>query len=349
MAKLSVADKMAQKAFFNPQFQQSWQVHMKAFGPILEPAFRENYQAKVHLCAALNHISTKNIPQALLKLKQMDKHCVTDADKTAMLFFMGLFCEAAGNQEQMIALYAKANESGHRFYLPYMKVAKYSLDTHDYGTAEENYRAAIRCFDATGLGKQDKLLLGSAYTNLASCLTMMHRYEEAEEALETSRSLYPDAPGRAAVEATLFAVRGDAEQANARLEALKAFSAEAYALVRKGVDKILAGTDPMFFTVPVEEEKITAFWSWFQNQSSDMKQKLDRQEYAAVIDPVARKLLETFPFLEEVPYVGLGKNEKGYVLELKDLYAVGIIDAYKKLLTACPEAVKEHWQFAVVH
>lgn len=349
MSKPSMAEKMAQKSFFNPQFQKSWQVHRNAFGPILDPAFRDSYQAKVHLCAALNHISARNIPQALLKLKQMDKYCVTDEDKTAMLFFMGLFCEAAGNQEQMFALYSRANEFSHNFYLPYLKVAKFCLDHHDYDPAEKNYRAAIGCFEATGLGKQEKLLLGSAYTNLASCLTMMHRYEEAEAALETSRSLYPDAPGRAAVEATLFAVRGDALQAQERLSALEAFSPEGYRLIKEGIDRILSGTDPMFFPVPVEEEALHAFWSWFLTRSAGLKEQLDRQEYEAVIEAMGQMLLQTFPFLEEVPYVALGKNEQGYVLELKDMYAVAVMEAYGRLLDTCPEEVKQHWQFAVVH
>ena len=349
MKKQSLADKMAQKSFFSDQFQKSWQVHKKAFGPILEPAFSENYQAKVHLCAALNHISTRALPQALLKLKQLEKHLNTDADKAAFLFFLGLYCETAGQKEQMAALYTNANSFGHRFYLPYLKVAKYAMDTHDYDKAETNYRAAIACFQATGLSEQDKPLLGSAHTNLASCLTMMHRYEEADAALETSRSLYPNAPGRAAVEATLFAVRGDREQALARLEALKAFSPQGYDLIKEGIDKILSGTDPMFFPAAVEEDRIHAFWGWFAETSDDLKAKLDREEYDSVISLVANKLLETFPFLEEPPYVALGRNDAGYVLEWKDLYAVGIMDAYQKLLDACPEDISARWQFSVIH
>ena len=65
--------------------------------------------------------------------------------------------------------------------------------------------------------------------------------------------------------------------------------------------------------------------------------------------PIAKELLTTFPFLEEIPNVGLGKNAAGYVLELKDYYAVGIVDAYEKLLALCPTEIKERWQFVVAH
>ena len=61
MKKLSFADKLARKSFESAKFQQSWQVHYQAFGPILEPAFVENYQAKIHLTAALNFISNRNL------------------------------------------------------------------------------------------------------------------------------------------------------------------------------------------------------------------------------------------------------------------------------------------------
>lgn len=349
MKKQSLADKLAQKSFSSPEIKKSWAVHMKAFGPILKPAFADNYQARVHLCAALNHISSKNLPQALLKLNGLQKYLVTDADKAAFLFCMGLFCETAGKPEQMLELYSQANAFGHTFYLPYLKVAKLHMDSRSYDSAEENYRAAIGCFTATGPDDQEKLILGSAYTNLASCLIMMHRYEEAANALDTSRSLYPDAPGRAAPQAILHAVRGEKEQVEQCLATLKTHAPAAHDAIQKSTAQILSGTEPQFFTVPLEEARITAFWSWFSQCETDLKEKLDREDYETVMSSIASHLLETFPFLEEAPYTALGKNQKGYVIQLKDHYAVAIIDAYRKLLDACPEDVSCRWLFDVVH
>ncbi|MBQ3504902.1 MAG: tetratricopeptide repeat protein [Oscillospiraceae bacterium] len=349
MAKLSLTDKLAKKTFESAKFQQSWNVHMHTFGPILEPAFSENYQAKVHLTAALNLISSRQIAQAFQKLKQMDKFCETDADKTAFLFFMGVCFEFMGDREQMIDFYCAANEYEHNFYMPYIKVGKVFLSEHAYAPAYENYRAAIDCFTATGLSDQDKLILGAAYTNLATCLTMMHRYEEAEDALGTSTALCPNVPGRAAVEAALCALRGDRTAVETCLAALKEHSPEVHDAVKESTDKILSGTDPLFFTVPLEEEKMQAFWIWFWGYSQKLLSTLDAQQYAKALTPLGEKLLETFPFLEETPYIALGRNEKGYVLELKDGYAVAIAHAYGKLLDICPVEVLNIWQFSVVH
>ena len=40
---------------------QSWETHRQAFGPILEPAFEENQEARVLLIDALNHISRREV------------------------------------------------------------------------------------------------------------------------------------------------------------------------------------------------------------------------------------------------------------------------------------------------
>ncbi len=349
MKKQSMADKMAQKSFFNPQFQKNWAAYQKSFGPILKPAFPDNYQAKVHLCTALNHINSKNMPQALLSLNALQKHLNTDADKAAFLFFMGLFCEYAGRFDQMADLYAQANALNHTFYLPYLKVAKYHMDGCIYDVAADNYRAAIGCFDPAVLSDQDRKLMGTAYINLASCLAMMHRYEEAENTLAASRELISDAPGRAAPEAILHAVRGEKELAESCLLTLKNQAPNAYESMKKSVENIFAGTEPQFFEVPVEEANIAAFWTWFASNSADLQKKLNKQDYEAVIAAVGDHLLEAFPFLGNRPYVALGKNDTGYVIQLKDRYAPGIIKAYGMLQHACPEEIKSAWLFDVIH
>lgn len=349
MKKESFADKMARKAFEKDDVKKSWETHVRAFGPILEPAFQHNLQARVHLTAALNMLSNRNPAGALLKLKALQKSVLTEADKAALFFCFGLYGEMTGSQEQMVTYYTYANKCGHRFYLPYLKVAKFCLSNRIYEEAEKNFREAISCFTATGLNDADRIILGSAYCNLASCLTMQHRYDEAEAALASSRSVCAEAPGRASAEVVLHALRGETEQVEQCLKVLKNQAPQAFDTVKESIDKILAGTDPMFFPQPVEDEKITAFWQWFAGYQAEMKKLLDKKKYDDGLTPMAKQLLVTFPFLEEVPNVGLGMNKQGYVVELKDYYAVGIVAAYEKLLEQCPGEIKENWQFVIAH
>ena len=341
-------DKKAQKLLNDPQFQKNWASHMKSFGPILKDAFAEDPQGRVTLCAALTNITGKKQPQALLKLNSLQKHLVTDADKAAFFFAMGLFCEYAGKFDEMAALYNQANDLNHSFYLPYLKAGKYALDTQDYAVAEKNYRSALRCFPAIP-GDKEKQLLASAHTNLASCLVMMHRYDEADKALEASRKVMPLFPGRAAPEAILHALRGQSAQLLAALDSLKTMAPFAYDAIKKSTDRILAHTEPQFFTLPLEEEKISSFWNWFAAEEAGLKARLDKQEYEAVMTDIGQKLLETFPFLEQRPSVAIGKNDRGYVIQLKDRYADGIAAAYRKLSDMCSEAIRAGWLFDIVH
>lgn len=350
MAFENLADKIAKKTFNSPDFQKSWAAHMAAFGPILEPAFAEDYQSRVHLTAALNLISNRNISNGLKKLQSLQGKCKNDADKAALLFFMGVCFEMMGHQEQMLECYTYANEYEHRFYMPYLKVAKFYLNGHIYDRAADGYARGIACFTATGLDDQSRLILGSAYTNQATCLMMMHRYEEAEAALATSQNLYPDAPGRAATEATLHALRGDREQVEACLAALKEHVPETWEEVRETTERILAKEDPLFFPVELDDGKIAEFWQWFTAEEAALVSMLEAQKYEAAVTSVADRLLEAFPFLEEQPYIALGKDEHGFILELHDMYAVAVMNAYETLLQSRPGEETEHLiRFVIVH
>lgn len=340
---------MARKSFESAQIQQSWSAHMQAFEPILKPAFKENFQAKVHLTAALNFISNRNLAKGWSKLQEVQKFCETDEDKAACLYFMGLCCEMAGDREQMVQLYDHANEYEHKFYLPYLKVAKFYHEGCNYDAAEMNYCSAVECFDHDELKGQDKIILGTTYMNLASCLTMMHKYDEAKIAIKFSREIQPKASELLAVEAVLYAACNDEELAKKCLARLKTEKPLLYGNAEKTVESILDKSNPMFFPVQVVEENVNGFWKWFAVYSDELCKKLGNEEFEEGLTPVSEALLTTFPFMEEPPYIALGKNEKGYVIELRDMYMVAVMDAYEKLMNCCPKTVKEQWQFAVLH
>lgn len=347
MKKETIADKIARKSFDSAKFQQSWQVHMQAFGPILEPAFVEDYQAKVHLTAALNFISERNVNKGMAKLQEVKKHIVTDEDKALYLFVAGLCYEMAGDLPRMTELYDCANEYEHSFYWPYIKAAKFHQKCLEYDIAVNDYVAAMNCFEGKDLSEQEKLIVASVHTNMATCLTMMHEYEYAVHCLEEASGLGVKIPDSASVEAVLFAAMGEKEKAENILVQLD--GSPVYDHIRKTVESILNKTNPAFFPVETDVAKIEAFWNWFVEYCPILEKRLDDQQYEEGMTPISEKLLETFPFMEEPPFVALGKNEKGYVIELRDMYFVAVKDAFDKLLEACPEEVLGQWQFVVLN
>ena len=256
MQQETFVEKLARKSFESAAIQKSWQAHIQAFGPILEPAFIDNYQARLDLTAALNFISNRELKKGLKKLQLIEEVCSTDEDKAAWLFCMGLCLEMANIKEDMIAYYREAGEYGHKFYLPYLKVAKTAHNDAVFEIAEENYVKAIKCLEEEKINEQKKIVLGSVYTNYASCLTMMHRYEDAEKSVQKSKEILPEQRGRAVSEAILEAAKGNAEKAYYFVDIIARQMPASYEITKKMVKDILEKKHPHFNKVTLPEGRL---------------------------------------------------------------------------------------------
>ncbi len=225
--------------------RHSWEVHRQAFGPILEPAFVENPQVRILLINALNHISRREIKRGMELLKEIRPHCIYDEDKAAWAFFVGLCFEMAGARDQMLEWYEKAGEVGHRFYLPYLKLAKAAHSAAQLEKAKRYYNTAIDCLLEMPDNDKDEIMLGAAYTNLTSCLTMLHRYADAESAWKSAQQ-YPLQPGAEATAAILYAAMGNAEKVEHYIEKLKEKLPAWVAKTQEMTQQIRNGTHPDF-------------------------------------------------------------------------------------------------------
>lgn len=348
MKKETLADKLAKKSFYSEAFQRSWSVHMQAFKPILEPAFKDDYQSKVHLAAALNLISRQEIQKGFDKLQKLEKACQNDADMTAWLFFMGLCFDLSGMKEEMLAYYQEANEYGHKFYLPYMKVAKKAYEDAVYDVCEPNYRRAIECLEENILAPQYRTFLGAAYSNLASCLVMMRRYEEAEELLADSKKMLPEQRGREAIEIVLRALEGKKEAVEELMTVLEKEVPEIIDETKKVIDKIYSHTHPTFYAVEIESDKIADFWNWFAKEQETLILYIKNEKYDVFFEKVQSQLAKVFPFLEISPEFAVEPKEGFYEILFADFYMKSLENGYDLLIQACPEEVKEKWTFKVV-
>ncbi|MBQ9959618.1 MAG: hypothetical protein IJP01_04605 [Oscillospiraceae bacterium] len=229
---------------------QSWEVHRQAFGPILEPMFEEMPQLRVVLVNALNYISRREVERGMELLKQLQPHCTADADKAGYAFFVGLCFEMGGAAKQSRDWYEKANAIGHSFYLPYLKLAKAAHGKGELEQAKALYGQAIRCLNEAPLGvqnalAQDEVLLGAAYTNLTSCLTMLHRLDEAQAAWKQAEK-YPLQPAAYATAAILCAALKDRERCDEYLEKLGQRMPALLPQTRRTAYQILSNLHPAF-------------------------------------------------------------------------------------------------------
>lgn len=344
-------NKLSDKAFHSEEFQKSWKVHMDAFAPILEPAFAQDPGNRLNLVAALNIISRGDLKNGKKKLLAIKKACKTEADKAAWAYFMGLLYERSGDRRQMISHYSVSCGYSHRFYLPYLKLAKCAHEESVFEVAEENYRKGIGCLDAMPAGQQAQKQEIAAFThaNLASCLIMMRRPDEAEQALAEARAIQLNSPGITATEAMLLAVRGDAEAARAALESLQAQAPQLHAATAAIVEKIIAGEHSHFCAQPAREDLFEDFWKQFSENADAFQRLYEDDEDARANIQIEKLLTPLFPFLEGPMAFRMKMNTQGKMrLELSDGYSLSLQEGCKKLLDACPEELRARWDFEIV-
>ena len=321
--------------------RRNWEVHHQAFGPILEPAFSENPQARLLLINALNHISNKQMEPGRAILKQLNEMCSCNADRAALAYFTGLTYEMTGVLPQMIKWYETADRFGHRFFLPHMKLAKAYHNAAIYDNARKHYETAIDYLKA--MDDPDPEILASGYTNLTSCLTMMHLHTDAKKAWAQAQH-YPLQPGAYAAAVMMYAAAGDKEQTATYLQTLEEKFPAWFDKTRQVAQLVLNRAHPHFHQVAVDDDLLDAFWLWFREN-----EELLRSDVPKALPQLARRLKATFPFLHREPNLHLAKNAQGMKLTLHDFYAVGLHYGFGKLLKKCPEDILSRWAFTIMH
>lgn len=339
--------KNGKNTFESSAFQKSWAVHTEFFGPILEPAFADNYRAKVDLTAALNLISDRKVKAGIQKLEHIKKHCITDADKAAWFFCMGLAFEIAGNIEGMVDSYTQACTFCNSFYFPYLKIAKAAHQDAVFAVSEKNYRHAIRCLENGPADEKNRQILASVYANLASCLTMMRRYEDAVTAITASKRTLSVFPQRAASEAVLYAAMEQPKSVSACLSLLQEQAPALFESTKQMTEKVLSGSHPQFSPIKCDPTQIDVFWRWFLENESLFYRQLTAEAYDSFFTLLDLHLSPVFPYMNRTLKFGVTPMQDRFKIEMADFFAVALQCGYEELLAARPKMLEEHWQFEI--
>ena len=321
--------------------RSSWEVHRQAFGPILEPAFLENKEVRIHLTAALNLISRREVKKGYDILMSIKKHCLYDEDKAAWNFFMGLCFEFMGSKTEMAKWYEKANSYPHSFYLPYLKLAKFYHSEAKFEEAERNYLLSIDCLENASEEYKDRVVLGSAYTNLTSCLTMMHRYKAAVVNYRKALN-FPIQSGTSATGAILYAAMGNVKETERFLSIVTKEIPALYTHTKKITDEILERKHPHFSPQPIDESSITGFWQWFGENIESIK-NIDSD----TMQTLGSKIKEVFTFLEREPRFKIASEENKFKIIFSDFYAMALNIGYKELINKCPDKILKEFGFII--
>lgn len=211
-------------------YESSWSTHCRMFGDLLEPAFADDEASRLELVGALNLISRGKYTAAAKKLDRLLDACRSDADFAAVNFFTGVCWDKTGIIDMAIVYYGEAAKREPEFYMVYLMLAKCLHAKRHYEAASGAYVKALD--EILSRPKKDEVpavreepLLGSVHGNLASCLIMMRRYDDAEFELYEAQRYNYSPPQMLVTWATLYAAtgaQGPSRRKNERAEKMRA-------------------------------------------------------------------------------------------------------------------------------
>ncbi len=342
-----LVETLARKATAAPKFQQAWSAHMQAFGPILAPAYADCYTARVHLINILNKISRQDVEGAKTTMETLKQSCGCDTDEEKALwhFLEGLCGEVSGDVSVMVEGYMQAGNYHHCFYLPHLKIAKAAHQFGDFDVASREYCKGLECIRAMQPGEMRDRLLASALTNLASCLTYMHRCDDAMATLEEAKRTMR-LPLMEVTEAILLAAMDREEEMEAILVALAEADHPAYDEILDTCSAIMHGEDPHFHPIPADESAFAPFWQWFAENEAELLRLCEAVPERAN-QMMSERLLPCFPFEQKrhrrQAYVSVQSPE----IYFFDFYSRSLADGYEALIEACPAAIAARWEFFI--
>lgn len=331
-------------------YKEEWENYVKSFGAWMDSAFAANDIARKHLTEALGRTGRGDVVQALKELERLRKECRTDADKAAWLFFVGFTYKQGGDQDRAAEYWMEAAAYAQPFYIIYLKLAEAAYEDRLFEVSEDFCKKTLNALKKIPAGAQGQNREAEAltYKTLAGCLTMMHRYRDAEKILKKANDMLTQEESAAAW-AVLYAVHGGNDKTAEKLAILKETAPDLYLKTEKLTARILSGEDAHFCRILPKEELIVLFWEWFAVHEADMVTMLVGEHPEKVIEMIQEKLNPVFPFMEQDIEIGIRIQNAQCILEVADYYAASIHAGLDQLLKAQPEELKTHWKWNVVH
>lgn len=336
------------------RFEESWAVHCRMFGDILEPAFAEDAAARLELCAALNMVSKGRIAAGMRKLEQLYESCIGGEDLAAWHFFMGICCEKSGLSDIALFHYGESAKHEPSFYMVYLLLAKGLHSGKHFEAAAGTYYKTLEMIHSRP--KRDEIpavrtapLIGSVHGNLANCLIMMRRYDEAEyELYEAER--YEFTPARLLLTwATLYAATGRRALAKAKMNELKAAAPDIESASILYVMEIAEQKNPRFSPRSIDTGKIARFWQWFSDNERRLRALAFGVGSPAVMRDACGAVSELFDFGMEKPGFDFGRDGEKARLSFFDNYNLSFELWLERLVETAPKTLREGWSFYSVH
>lgn len=335
-------------------YESSWSTHCRMFGDLLEPAFADDAASRLELVGALNLISRGKYTAAAKKLDRLLDACRSDADFAAVNFFTGVCWDKAGIIDMAIVYYGEAAKREPEFYMVYLMLAKCLHAKRHYEAASGAYVKALD--EILSRPKKDEVpavreepLLGSVHGNLASCLIMMRRYDDAEFELYEAQRYNYSPPQMLVTWATLYAATGRKVQAAEKMSELKKCAPELERASALGVMEIIEQKNSHFAPRAIDSEKLKKFWDWFCENAERLKALTFGAPSPDMMNEVYEQVSGIFDAIVEKPGFEFGRDGAKARMSFFDNYNLTFELWLSKLVDTAPRSLRTDWSFYLVH
>lgn len=335
-------------------FESAWSMHCRMFGDIMEPAFENDRASRLELVGALNLISGGKYTAGAKKLDRLFDACRSDADFAACNFFMGVCWEKAGLTDMAIVFYGESAKLEPKFYMVYLMLAKCLHARRHYEAAASAYFKTLD--EILSRPRKDEIpavredaLLGSVHGNLASCLIMMRRYDDAEFELYEARRYDYSPPQMLVTWATVYAATGRRAQAAEKMSELKKRAPELEAASALGIKEIAEQKNSHFSPRAIDAKKLERFWEWFCDNSERLKTLTFGSPPAEAMREVYEHVSDMFDILVEKPGFEFGRDGEKARLSFFDNYNLTFELWLSRLIETAPRRLRTDWSFYLIH
>lgn len=335
-------------------YDDSWYVHSRMFGDIMEPAFKDDLASRLELVSALNLMTRGKCLSCTKKLGGLIDHCQTDADLAAWHFFMGACCEKSGLSDMAIVHYSESTKYDPAFYMVYLRLAKCLHIKKRYEAALNAYIKALD--EVLSRPEKDEIpamskeaLLGSIHANAANCLLMMRRYDDAEFELYEADWYDCDDPMMYLTWATVYAATGRKAQAREQMSRLRDESPELEAASALKVREVIEQKNSRFALRSIPTEKLKRFWDWFSENEPTMHLLAVGTGSRMAFDRAYEQMCLVFDFGVEKPGMIFENDGEKSQLSFYDNYNLTFEIWLEKLVDMAPKSLKQRWDFYSTH
>ena len=335
-------------------FDTAWYVHCRMFGDILEPAFADDAAARLELTAVLNLLTRGQTFSGLRKLEKLHRCCETDEDYAAWFFFMGVCYDRMGMHGQAAVMLTQSAKYEPQFYMVYLMLAKFLHSEKDYDAALGTYMHTIEKVEDkpkrdTVPMVRDEPLIGSIHGNMANCLVMMRRFDDAEYELYEAERFGYDQPMLNLTWAALYAATDRKQLAREKMTKLREELPDVESSTVLMIQEILKQKNSRFYPQKVDATKLDEFWRWFSEHEKEICSALDGRASQLVFAQLQNQLNGIFEGKGEMPQFNFSRDGRKRGLSFRDNYNLTFEIWLEKLADCAPEGLREDWSFYAVH